>query len=322
MATEISPGLERTLTSLAVAGGTTIHLTKPDGRFLRINKTGRALACYGSGHFIKNGQQATRPHQLPVQDIVSTDAATRTELQPVVAPDTTLDRNDHRPHRLLLALSITVLVGGVSVASAISSHFPKPAPAPEITTSTLTIDATQPDTTLETRESEQEPSSEPLETVSLPPLSISVKTPEPTQAPESKEPADRPTTRSHHAPTTAPRPEPAPTSAPRPTVQPAPTKKPEPAPEPARQLPSARVNGMQTSVTASGTSATFTTTVHTTGSTTVTVTGTVGGRSINLGTKTVNGTATFSTTVPVSAGSHQWIVRAGSMRNNGTLTIS
>lgn len=242
MATEISPGLERTLTSLAVAGGTTIHLTKPDGRFLRINKTGRALACYGSGHFIKNGQQATRPHQLPIQDIVSTDAATRTELQPATSPYTTPDRNKQRSHRLLLALSLAVLVGGVSVASAISSYFPKP--APEIATSTLTIDATQPDTTLETRESAQEPSSEPLETVSLPPLSISVKTPEPTQAPESKEPADRTTTRSHHAPTTAPRPEPAPTSAPRPTVQPAPTKKPEPTPEPARQLPSARVNGM------------------------------------------------------------------------------
>ena len=108
MATEISPDLERTLISLAVAGGTTIHLTKPDGSFLRINETGRALACYGSGHFIKNGQQATRPHQhqLPVQDIMSTDAATRTELQPVVAPDTTLDRNDH----LLIVYSLPYLL--------------------------------------------------------------------------------------------------------------------------------------------------------------------------------------------------------------------
>ncbi len=53
---------------------------------------------------------------------------------------------------------------------------------------------------------------------------------------------------------------------------------------------------------------------------TLTVSATIGGISVPLGTRSVNGSATFTGTATIPAGTHTWVVSADGLTNTGTIT--
>lgn len=174
-----------------------------------------------------------------------------------------------------------------------------------------------------------EPAPQPSSVTSVPdpapPRPTPTTTPSPTPSPSEDEEEESPTEEPSGEPTpeptgppqpqVVPEPDPAPAPTPSPAAPtPTPTQVPEPAPVPGH------VTNLSASVSSSGSSVTISATVTTSGPMSVTVTATVGGVSIPMGTRQVNGSATFTGTATVPAGTHTWVVNADGLVNSGTIT--
>lgn len=111
-----------------------------------------------------------------------------------------------------------------------------------------------------------------------------------------------------------------------PTPTPSEPSTPQPAPAPASPAQGADVGGyiadMNTSVSSSSGTVSFSVTVSSVGSAPVTVTANVGGNVVTLGQGTVSGARTFSGSISVPTGTYSWSTSADGLINSGSITVN
>ncbi|MHB2151267.1 MAG: hypothetical protein ACYCFF_00660 [Schaalia turicensis] len=111
-----------------------------------------------------------------------------------------------------------------------------------------------------------------------------------------------------------------------PTPTPSEPSTPQPAPTPASPAQGADVGGyiadMNTSVSSSSGTVSFSVTVSSVGSAPVTVTANVGGNVVTLGQGTVSGARTFSGSISVPTGTYSWSTSADGLINSGSITVN
>lgn len=111
-----------------------------------------------------------------------------------------------------------------------------------------------------------------------------------------------------------------------PTPMPSEPSTSQPAPAPSSPTQSEDVGGyiadMNTSVSSSSGTVSFSVTVSSVGSAPVTVTANVGGNVVTLGQGTVSGARTFSGSISVPSGTYSWSTSADGLINSGSITVN